>query len=122
MKKIKLLIITCLFFCFNHFKAQTYWVLQKKLDGGYYQMPSGGILNFKFLEEYPKQASSNLNYKIYKDNETLEVGCGPSLTEKLGDNRFQLNLGSCSLTTNNFYIIEVFNEKKERWVGRFKYN
>lgn len=111
------------FFCVLGFGlySQTYWVLQKKLDAGYYQMPAGGILHFKFTEEYPIQSSSNLNYKIYKDNSTLEIGCAPVLTEKMGDNRFQLNFGSCSLTVGNYYIIEVFNEKNERWVGRFKY-
>jgi len=106
------------------FKAQTYFVLQKKLDGGYYEMPSGGILNFKFTEEYPKQASPNLSYKIYDDNYVISSGCNPppTLTEVKGDNRFQVNLGSCGLTTGNYYIIEVFNEKKERWVAKFKYN
>jgi len=104
--------------------SQNYWVLQKKLDAGYYQMPSGGILEFKFTEEYPKQSSANLNYKIYDDNHVISSGCNPppTLTEVISDNRFQVNLGSCSLTTGKFYIIEVFNEKKERWVARFRYN
>ena len=103
--------------------SQTFFVLQKKLDAGYYQMPTGGILNFKFTEEYPKQSSSALNYKIYDDNYIISSGCNPppTLTESISDNRFQVNLGSCGLTTGNFYIIEVFNEKKERWVARFKY-
>lgn len=96
-----------------------YLVLQKKLDAGYYQT-SNNYLCFKFVEEYTKQ-TTNLSYKIYKDDRSIASGTLPSITEQIGDNRFQLNLSGISGSPNNFYILEVTNEKNEKWLARFKY-
>lgn len=120
--KFRNILLTLVIFSGFSISAQTYWGLQKKLDAGFYEMPSGGIFNFKFTEEYPVQGSGNLDYKIYKEDYTTGCASPPTLTEVKGDNRFQLNLSTCSLSTGNIYIIEVFNQKKERWVARFKYN
>ncbi|MGZ3932004.1 MAG: hypothetical protein ACXVP0_11720, partial [Bacteroidia bacterium] len=97
----------------------SYLVLHKTLDGGYYQT-SNNYLYFKFVEEYTKQ-TTNLSYKIYEDNRLLYTGSLPTMTEVIGDNRFQLNLITAGLTLNKFYILEVTNEKSEKWLARFKY-
>lgn len=123
MKKMKLIVYLSMFlFVAHNTNAQySHCVLKKKLDAGYYHLSPNGPLIFKFSEEYTKQ-SGTLTYKIYTDNRTLISTCNPSLNAKMGDNRFTLNLSGCGLTTNTIYIIEVYNEKNEKWLARFKYN
>jgi hypothetical protein len=99
--------------------SNNYDVPKKKLDAGFYQMYDGRYY-FKFIEEYTKQ-SANLKYKVYEENYTLISGTTPSQVESVGDNRYSVNLTSSSLTVGSYYIVEIFNEKNERWISRIKY-
>ena len=97
-----------------------YFVLKKMLDAGYYNSYNNKIY-FMFEEEYyDPTTNAPLNYTIVTDkNVSISV---PTLIEKIGDNRFQLNLTSVSgLVAGDFYRIKITNEKNEVWYARFKY-
>jgi hypothetical protein len=95
-----------------------YAVLKKTYDQGYYQM-SGNTLYFKYDGEYNAGA---LNYSIYDDNrnQVVTTGCTPSsLNKQPGDNRYSLDLSACA-SSSGYYLLEVLNEKNERFVLKFK--
>lgn len=93
-----------------------YRALSKKLDGGYYK-PVNNKLYFKFEEEYK---NGNLDYKIYdKGRNVISCATSPAVTV-YGDNRYMLDVGACpGLLVNEYYTLEVTNEKKELFQLRF---
>lgn len=113
----------------NSFSAKSYAVLHRKLDGGYYQV-NNGALYFTYDEEY-NDVDNTLSFKIY--NQQHEVAASSSgsyavsLASDYGDNRFYINLLSCSVSSTGYlhsgiYILEVTNEKNEKWYLRFQNN
>jgi hypothetical protein len=100
----------------------SYIVPKKKIDGGY-QIPVSSKVYFKFDEEY---RSSTVSYKIF-DYSTATLGsppgnpaCGLNLTAKnLGDNRYYIDLLTCPLTPSQFYLVEVVNDKNEKFYFKF---
>ena len=98
-----------------------YFVLKKTLDAGYYNSFNGKIY-FMFEEEYyDPTTNAPLNYTIVSDINTPVVTTSAPLTEKIGDNRFQLNVTSLGLINDEYYRIKITNEKNEVWYARFKY-
>lgn len=100
-----------------------YAILNRKLDAGYHTyVGSPKILYFKFDEEYYVPSSTNLVYKVY-DNTGAIVSLS-SLIEKIGDNRFALNVNTLSTSSPNgpYYKLYVYNRKNEVWKTRFKVN
>lgn len=104
-----------------------YAVLHKKLDGGYYQV-NNGALYFRFDEEY-NDADGKLTYKVYSDANNLVAANSISGEQAVyyGDNRYRLNPLQCQFTgsgslTAGYFILEVTNEKNEKWYLRFKNN
>lgn len=97
---------------------QYYAVMKKKLDGGYYTAINGE-LQFRFDEEY-KDSDNSLTYNIYTDMHSL-VSSPPSQSVQYGDNRYAIDLTSILSMTSGYYILEVVNEKDEKWYLRFKY-
>lgn len=105
-------------------------VLKRELDGGYH-IVNNGNLTFKYDEEY-NDLDSKLKFNIYTDqnviaatNLTMPVAFQPAVL--FGDNRITLNIASCSFTPSGnlgsgFFILEVINEKNEKWYLRFKHN
>lgn len=102
-------------------------VLKKKLDGGYYQAINGRLF-FRFDEEYAE--SGDLLFNIYDDEHNL-VSTTSMLPSALqpqvvyGDNRYHLNTVGCDITpsgalANGFYVLEVINDKNEKWYLRFE--
>lgn len=89
-------------------------VLKKKLDGGYHTT-TNDMLRFKFEEQYN---DNNLTYNIYNDlnNIVLSQATNP-LTVQYGYNRYALDVSSLN---TGFYTLEVINDKKEKWLLRFK--
>lgn len=110
--------------------TQSYALLKRKLDGGYYRTASK-ILKFEYKEEYNVASSNNkLTYKIYDrqyttvlgvdGNSTPIVSGSPLKTTMYGDNRFEIDLNSLGLVSGNFYVLEVANDKNEKQFLRFK--
>lgn len=100
-----------------------YATLRRTPDGGCYSLRKNKIY-FKFLGEY---ASKNLSYKIYGDDHvrTLSIDCPsfPSLLSQYGDNRFHIDLSTCTsgqLASGKKFTLEVENEKKEKFYLRFR--
>jgi hypothetical protein len=108
----------------------SYAVLLPKLDGGYFQISNGKLL-FKYDEEY-NDADQQLNFTIYNAERTAIISSSsypPTMLSSLltvyGDNRFELNLANCAVSSNGnlgngFFVLEVTNEKNEKFYLRFK--
>lgn len=107
-----------------------YATLRSSPDGGYYSLRHNRIY-FKFNGNYN---AKNLNYKIYGANYSFTLNDDPnctlvpSLVSNYGDNRFYIDLTSCSngqlasqLVVGKKYTLEVETEKKEKLFLRFKY-
>jgi hypothetical protein len=100
----------------------SYIVPKKNIDGGY-QLPVSNKVYFKFEEEYK---SSFLSYKIFDFNsltpniQPANVACSltPSL-KNLGDNRYFIDITTCSLQLTKFYLVEVTNDKNEKFYFKF---
>lgn len=90
--------------------SESFAVLQKKLDAGYYKVNSGNILYFKYDSEYN---SGNLTFKIFNDQNVLICNSCIGLTKNYGDNRYSLLLSSAGVSSAGYYYLEVTNEKKE---------
>ncbi len=102
-------------------------VLKKKLDGGYYKAINGRLF-FRFDEEY--YDTGDLTFNIYDDEHSL-VSSNAMLPGTIqlqvvyGDNRYHLNTVGCDITpsgalADGFYILEVINDKNEKWYLRFE--
>jgi len=100
-----------------------YAILKKELDGGFH-ITSEGKLFFRYLEEYYPEATKNLTYKIYSPENfgTSEISSSEVTAGlvKTGDNRYVIDIST--LTTGNYYILEVENDKKEKWYLKFLVN
>ncbi|MCW3071743.1 MAG: hypothetical protein JWO44_1633 [Bacteroidetes bacterium] len=102
-------------------------LLKKKLDGGYHNVTDGNLY-FKYDEEYA-DTDGKLKFNIYDQQNQLVASNStmPSLiqpTVAYGDNRYSLNVLSCTFGGTNrlsvgMYILEVVNEKNEKWYLRF---
>ncbi|HXA01111.1 MAG TPA: hypothetical protein VNW99_03930 [Cytophagaceae bacterium] len=101
----------------------SYAELKTDLDGGYYTS-IGNKFYFKYIEKYNQGASPGtvLNYKIF-DYKRNVLGTA-SLNKVYGVNYYSVDLrGIASLNTNNqnYYTLEVYNDKGEKSILRFKY-
>lgn len=106
-----------------------YATLKKKLDAGYYQC-SNGKLMFRFQDEY-NDPDAKLSFRIYNDqyglmtsDQIISSGTVPNVY--YGSNYYLLNVLDCEVVPNGnvlngFFILEVINEKGERWYLRFKH-
>lgn len=100
-----------------------YFTLKKTLDAGYYNSYKNKIY-FAFEEEYfdlAQGAANSLSYTIVTDKNAA-VSAAPGLIEKIGDNRFVIDLSTVSgLNSGEFYRIAITNKKNEVFYARFKY-
>lgn len=98
-------------------RSEVYAKMERKLRGVKYE-PIGNSLKFYVTEEYDNQ-SGILNYNVYADgDQTNPVLSGTQQVHSLvyGDNRYNLDVISLS---NGSYILEVINDKKEKFYLRF---
>jgi hypothetical protein len=104
-------------------KGGTFYIVPKKdIDGGY-QVPVANKVYFKFEEEYK---NGNLSYKILDYNsltaniQPANIVCSlvPS-AKSLGDNRYYIDITTCSLQTSKFYLVEVTTDKNEKFYFKF---
>jgi hypothetical protein len=107
-------------------KPLPYFILKRELDAGCYY--TRGTLNFKFDEEY-NDTDGLLEFTIYNDKthtvKTTNQLIPIALPSSYGEKWFSLNLLDCDISPtgligNGYYILEVKNEKKEKWYLRFK--
>jgi hypothetical protein len=92
--------------------------LRKKLDGSYYITDDRKIY-FRYEEEYN---ASSLTYNIYDyKNEIVLDEQDLALTKAYGENRFIIDLtGSDYCLPYGIYVLEVINDKNEKWYLRFR--
>jgi len=107
----------------------TYVKLKKKLDGGYYYVYDK-MLRFQYKEEYEVGEFRRLAYNIYDKDHNLVGGSDATgnilapgsqiLDNTIGENKFDLNVTWLGLALNEYYTLEVFNDKQEKKVLKFK--
>lgn len=102
-------------YCFVEGPDQ-YVTPKRKLDGGYYLVPMDDLLRFEFYEEYAKAGDLKFVVLDYKGEEPW-TGLAPTLTEEFGDNRISLDVSGL---VGGYYILEIFNDKNEKWFLRFQ--
>jgi hypothetical protein len=100
-----------------------YGIPIKSMDGGYYRAFNHSVF-FKFIEEYFRPSgNTNLVWNVYDYTNTIVMSSATTplnlnpATVQLGDNRYNLNVTSLA---SNYYMLEVFNVKGEKWFLRFK--
>ncbi len=108
------------------FQTPQYTDLLRKPDAGY-RMVQNGLLYFRYFEEYADK-DNKLFYSIY-DYRHNTVTSSALTTAKVypvvyGDNRYLFTMMDCDFTTggslgNGYYMLEVTNEKNEKWYLRF---
>jgi hypothetical protein len=103
----------------------SYAIPKKNIDAGFYNSLNNKIY-FKFEEEY---RTSVINYKIldYKvstpGNPVNQILCTnwSGTAKNIGDNRYYIDITSCgSLSTSNLYLLEIVNDKNEKFYLKFK--
>jgi len=87
---------------------------KRNLEGGFYLVPIDDILHFEFFEEYTK--FGDLNYSV-KDYMGEAVSSLATTAEIFGDNRIDINVSSLIA---GYYVLEITNDKNEKWYLRFK--
>ncbi|KKP52757.1 MAG: Conserved beta helix fold protein [candidate division TM6 bacterium GW2011_GWF2_33_332] len=108
----------CSFNCFP--TNDIYAVLKKELDGGFH-LTNSTELFFKYLEEYYPEESKQITYRIYPakyaGTNEMESTYDPIGIVNIGDNRFVIDIQGLA---SGDYILEVENEKSEKWYLKFK--
>jgi hypothetical protein len=116
--------------CFlkNCFKLSTtvYAILKRELDGGYFKIINGDF-RFKFEEEY-NDSDGKLSYRLYNNKHELllistSLASWHQYNSGYGTMYFAINIQGCYNNVplgDDYYTIEVENEKKEVWIARVK--
>ena len=97
-----------------------YGKLVKELDASFY-VAEDNQLRFVYEEEY-NPTQTTLKYKIYDefDNAVAVSSQTNGLAVNYGENFISLDLGPDGFNlTRSYYILEVENEKQEKWYLRF---
>lgn len=103
---------------------KSYAVISKNPGGGYCSTDNN-ILYFSFDEEY-SDAGNLLTYSITRistDRPDTLISNSPNLAAiSYGHNQYKIDLydSSNSPLTSGYYMLEVTNEKNEKWYLRFK--
>ena len=98
--------------------ASSYANLYKQLNGAYYQVGTDHKLYFKYTNEYSK-INNQLNYRIYNTSHSPVTGL-PSLNKTYGDNFYNIDLTSLSLSAGEIYVLEVISDKNDKFYLKFK--
>ncbi|MBS1635850.1 MAG: hypothetical protein JST26_07985 [Bacteroidetes bacterium] len=106
-----------------------YALLKRKLDGGCYYAYNNKLY-FKYDEEYD-DTDHKLTFNVYNSSNTVVVSnasmpsaFSPSVI--YGDNRYYIDLSNPAILVSGqsmptgYYVLEVMNEKKEKWYLRFQ--
>lgn len=117
--KIRLTLLLLLLINFVGYNQDTYYKVTKKLDGAYAKT-SSGILKFLYNEEY-KDSDNLLEYRVYDwKRQVVQSNSTSSITTSLGTNQLEINTNNSNFTIGSFYLLEIVNEKNEKWYLRFK--
>lgn len=112
-------------------RTSGYATLERKLSDSYYN--TYGVFYFKFEDEYDyTNGASNkhtLTYKLLNAQNQDQAPLiqaymsGNQLKSEFGDNRFQLNLSTASgALPAGYYVLEVTDEKGQKWFLRIRIN
>ncbi|MEG1555340.1 MAG: hypothetical protein RR356_01270 [Bacteroidales bacterium] len=106
-----------------------YAYLKEKLDGSYH-IAFDSRLWLHYKEPYQGSKAVRLKFRVfdsygYKVAETDETGSVigypvPVVPIQTGDNWIQINLESTGISLDNYYTIEVWDEKGGKYYQRFK--
>ncbi len=105
------------------FQNSTYAVLKRKLDGGYCQITKGDLY-FMMEGEYN---NAILSYKIFDSKRIERVNSVNYANQNLntGYNAYFMDLnanyGFSASDINQFFVLEITNQKKELFLLKFKY-
>lgn len=91
----------------------SYAKLEKTLKGVNYRLQNR--LLFYYDEEYTNTTHTTINYKIYDESNQIMPVASKPLSH--GDNRYMIDISGLSL--NKSYILEVTNDKSEKFYLRF---
>ncbi|PCI98241.1 MAG: hypothetical protein COB15_06235 [Flavobacteriales bacterium] len=95
----------------------TYAHLQEHLDGSFYRTNSENL--YVYYEE--KYVNGSLTYRIKNQSNVAVVdNMNLNLPKTYGKNWFKIDLQPFSLTANDYYVLEVENEKGRTQKLRFK--
>lgn len=99
-----------------------YPVLKKKLDAGFFTTVKQRLW-FQFMEEYTPVSSPALNYAIYDSGMSAIGSLSSETVTKIGANYYEMDVSSLSpvLVAGDYYVLEVTNEKNEKFLMRFLY-
>ena len=117
----------CLGFDTITIEGPNFAVLKNKIDGSFYQ-PVDNKLYFKFDGEY---IDDILKFQIQRYDRSVVNGCtvkrlkadmqNETALKNYGDNRYLIDLTNCIPNQlDQYYTIEVINEKEEKFYLRFK--
>lgn len=102
-----------------HYCGQIFAKMDRTLRGVRYK-PHSGYLYFYYDEEYDTP-DQGLNYNVYSDNDpitaVLDQNIQPLTEIEYGDNRYTLDT---SMLEEGAYVLEVTNNKREKFYLRFK--
>jgi len=123
MNRLKFIFISILCITINVVVAQQYASFQKELDGGYYKLATGNIIYFKIYDEYN---GDTLTFNVYNDSHsiiasnTINSSVINTTSLKSGYNEYSINCNSSTTFPSGYYILEIINQKKEKFYLRFK--
>lgn len=122
MKKIKIGLLNVLLIVTLSNKAQEFASLSTRIDGGYYKLAS----NYIYFKIYGQYNTATLLFNIYDKSHTiiasnsLNASVINSTSIKAGHNEYSINCNSSSIFPTGYYILEIINEKNEKFYLRFK--
>lgn len=96
-----------------------YVQLDRKLKGGYYLVPLDNVLHVEYFKEYVNY-NGGLTYSIFDASSTDQSNVvTETITQgfQYGDNRIDFEISGLQ---SGYYILEVTNEKNEKFYLRFK--
>ena len=96
----------------------SYALLKKNQEGGY--CLANRYLNFEYRGVYNNE--KELNFQIYDDHMRVIKRPGKKYIKQHGINQYSIDLSDYKhVKKNNFYILQVSDEKGQKYYLRFKY-
>lgn len=90
---------------------------KREIEGGYFLVPKDHLLRFEFAEEYTLGNELKYTVKDFQGATVLDSDA-QVIAEVFGDNRLQLDVST--LIAEQYYVMEILNDKGENWFIRFK--
>ena len=103
-------------FCYD--APDQYAEMERKIQGKFYEVPGDDLLRIVYEEEY-LDLDGELTYIIKNKSQSVVLSSDTNTESVIfGDNRIVFNISS--LANGSYYILEVKNDKNEKFYLRFK--